>query len=191
MNAPSQARLDTVIETPRLLLRVPRLEDFEGYAELVGDEETARYIGGHVPRATAWRKFLQQPGAWLVQGYGMFSVIDKASGQWLGQVGPWIPDGWPGNEIGWSLRRSAWGQGFAGEAAIAAIDWAFAHLGWDDMIHCIAPANVASQRLAQRLGSVNRGPGRLPPPYEDAPVEVWGQTRQDWLQRHAADAQSR
>src|SRR5690606_6469794 len=128
MNASPHSRLDTVIETPRLLLRVPRLEDFDGYAELVGDEETARHIGGHVPRATAWRKFLQQPGAWLVQGFGMFSVIDKASGQWLGQVGPWLPDGWPGNEIGWSLRRSAWGQGFAGEAAVAAIDWAFAHL---------------------------------------------------------------
>src|SRR5690242_13954606 len=79
----------TVIETPRLLLRLPRLEDFEGYAELHADEEAARHIGGAMPRTAAWRKFLQQPGAWMVQGFAMFSVCDKASGEWLGQCGPW------------------------------------------------------------------------------------------------------
>ncbi|MFZ5661432.1 MAG: hypothetical protein ACOY9B_01720 [Pseudomonadota bacterium] len=45
--------LDIRIETERLILRVPRIEDFERYAELLGDEEAARYIGGHLPRAAA------------------------------------------------------------------------------------------------------------------------------------------
>ncbi|MGK9797812.1 GNAT family N-acetyltransferase, partial [Salmonella enterica subsp. enterica] len=61
--------LDIRIETERLILRVPRIEDFERYAELLGDEEAARYIGGHLPRAAAWRRFLQMPGAWVVQGF--------------------------------------------------------------------------------------------------------------------------
>lgn len=179
-------QLGPVLETERLILRIPRIEDFEGYAELVGDEEAARYIGGHMVRAAAWRKFLQQPGAWLVQGFGMFSVIEKVSGEWLGQIGPWKPDGWPGNEVGYAFRRTAWGRGFATEAAVAAIDWAFANLGWTEMIHCIDPANVPSQRLAQRLGSVNQGPGRLPPPFENAPVDIWGQTRDDWARVRAS-----
>ena len=131
-------------------------------------------------RAAAWRRFLWQPGAWMVQGFGMFSVLDRDTGLWLGQLGPWRPEGWPGNEIGYSFHPDAWGRGYATEAAVAAIDWALAHLGWDDFIHCIAPANLASQKVAQRLGSRLRGPGQLPAPYEDAPVEVWGQTAAQW-----------
>ncbi|HET9189861.1 MAG TPA: GNAT family N-acetyltransferase, partial [Rudaea sp.] len=98
------------IETARLILRLPRIEDFDGYAELHADEEAARHIGGALPRAAAWRKFLQMPGAWMVQGYGMFCAIDKTSGEWLGQAGPWFPEGWPGTEVGWAFRRSAWGK---------------------------------------------------------------------------------
>lgn len=176
---------DLRIETERLVLRVPSAEDFDAYAELLADEEACRYIGGHMPRAAAWRKFLQMPGAWLIQGFGMFSVIDKASGQWLGQMGPWQPAGWPGTEVGWAFRRSAWGKGYATEAAIAAMDWACDYLGWTDIIHSIDPDNQASQALARRLGSRNRGPGRLPAPFDAAEVEIWGQTREQWHARRA------
>ncbi|MBJ6984258.1 GNAT family N-acetyltransferase [Luteimonas sp. MC1750] len=168
------------IETERLVLRLPRIGDFDRFAELLADEDAARHIGGHAPRAAAWRRFLQQPGAWMLQGFGMFSVIDRDTGLWLGQAGPWKPEGWPGNEIGYSFHPDAWGRGYASEATVAAVDWALANLGWDDFIHCIAPANLASQALARRLGSRLRGPGQLPAPYEDAPVEVWEQTRAQW-----------
>ena len=173
------------IETERLILRLPHIDDFERYAELHADEEAARHIGGSLLRAPAWRKFLQMPGAWMVQGYAMFSVVDKASGLWLGHVGPWQPEGWPGTEVGWAFHRSAWGKGYAREAAVAAIDWAFDALGWREVIHSIAPENHASQALAQRLGSVNRGPGKLPPPHEDVRIDLWGQSREDWLARRA------
>lgn len=175
------APVGPVLETARLILRVPRLEDFERYAELMADEEAARYIGGRLERAPAWRRFLQMPGAWVVQGFAMFSVLDKSSGKWLGQAGPWKPDGWPGNEVGWSFHPDAWGRGYATEAAIAAMDWAFDTLGWDSVIHCIDPANAPSQRLAQRLGSHNRGAVQMPPPYQDLATEMWGQTREEWF----------
>lgn len=173
------------LQTARLILRLPRLDDFEAYADMQADAEAARFIGGVLSRAEAWRKFLQMPGAWAIQGFAMFSVIDKSSGDWLGQLGPWRPEGWPGPEIGWAFRRSAWGRGYATEAAEAAIDWTFANLGWDEIIHSIDPENRASQALAQRLGSHNRGPGRLPHPYEHLPTEIWGQTRQDWDARRS------
>lgn len=171
------------LETARLLLRLPVREDFERFADMFAVEDNVRFIGGAHPRSAAWRRFLQMPGAWAVQGFAMFSVVDKASGRWLGQCGPWQPEGWPGTEVGWSFHRDAWGQGFAVEAATAAIDWAFSELGWDEVIHTIQPGNVASQAVARRLGSVRRGPCRLPPPHDDLPMETWGQSRAEWLAR--------
>lgn len=171
---------DIRIETERLLLRVPRIEDFPRYAELLADEEACRHIGGHQPIGGAWRRFLQMPGAWALQGFAMFSVIEKAGATWVGQIGPWRPYGWPGNEIGYTFHPDAWGKGYATESAVAAIDWAFANLGWDEIIHCIAPENVASQKVAKRLGSTLRGPGTLPAPHDGARVDIWGQTRAEW-----------
>jgi RimJ/RimL family protein N-acetyltransferase len=174
------------IQTERLILRLPRIEDFERYAELKAHEEATRHIGGVQPRHAAWRQFLQMPGAWAVQGFAMFSVIEKSSGRWLGQLGPWQPDGWPGTEIGYAFHPDAWGKGYAVEAGVAAIDWTFGTLGWREVIHCIAPDNVASQNVARRLGSQLRGPGRLPPPLDDHPIEIWGQTHEQWLHRQDA-----
>lgn len=173
------------IETDRLILRPPRLDDFEAYAANMADAEAARFIGGQQTRALAWRGFLTGAGAWLIQGFSMFTVIEKSSGQWIGRIGPLRPDGWPGNEVGWGLARSAWGKGYALEGCTAAIDWTFEQLGWDEMIHSIDPDNHASQVLAQRLGSTCRGVGKLPPPFEDSPSEIWAQTREQWHRRRA------
>ncbi len=172
------------------MLRVPRRADFDAWAAFAADAETARYLGGVQPRSVAWRNFLTIAGAWSIQGFAMFSVIDKATGRWLGRVGPWFPEGWPGPEIGWGIVRDAWGRGYATEAASAAIDWTFAALGWDEVIHVIAADNAASAAVARKLGSRNRGPGRLPPPYEATLIDVWGQSRAEWEARKtsAADA---
>ena len=88
-------------------------------------------------------------------------------------------------QIGWALHPDAWGKGYAYEAAAATMDYAFDVLGWDDVIPSIDPDNTASQRLAERLGSTNRGPGRLPAPYEASTVDRWGQTRDAWRARRA------
>jgi RimJ/RimL family protein N-acetyltransferase len=90
-----------------------------------------------------------------------------------------------GDEIGWTLAREGWGKGYATEAATAAIDWAFANLGWTRIIHCIAPTNTASQAVAKRLGSTPHGPGHMPAPRDQDPIEIWGQTREQWLSRRA------
>jgi len=171
------------IETARLLLRLPRREDFDRYADMHADEETARHIGGAMPRAASWRKFLQMPGAWAMQGYAMFSVVEKSSGKWIGQVGPWQPEGWPGTEVGWAFHRDSWGKGYALEGAIATIDWVFANLGWSDVIHSINPENTPSQALAKRLGSRILRQATLPPPYEMVTLDIWGQSREEWSAR--------
>ena len=174
------------LETGRLQLRVPRIEDFERFAELYMHPTAARHIGGPMLRHDVWRKFLHMPGAWVLQGFAMFSVVEKASGLWLGLAGPWQPDGWPGTEVGYAFHPDAWGKGYATEACGAAMDWAFDTLGWDEVIHSISTANTASQAVARRLGSVNRGPAKLPPPLDSHPIEIWGQTREQWRARRGA-----
>lgn len=171
------------IETERLILRPPRIEDFDAYAANMADEEASKFIGGPQGRAVAWRGFLQLAGAWSIQGFSMFSVIERSGGRWVGRLGPWKPEGWPGNEVGWGLARAAWGKGYATEGACAAIDWAFEHLGWDCMIHCIDPDNIASADLARRLGSSVIRKVSLPEPYQDKVADLWGQTREQWFDR--------
>jgi len=168
------------LETARLILRPTAPEDFEPWAAFMADEETTRHLGGVQLRSVAWRGFLTMAGAWSMQGHSMFSVIEKATGRWVGRLGPWTPEGWPGTEVGWGIVRDAWGRGYATEGAAAAIDWAFDSLGWTEVIHCIGPANVASQNVARRLGSSLLRNGHLPAPYEHEAIGVWGQTREQW-----------
>ena len=171
------------IETERLLLRPPRLGDFRPWAEFAADEQAARYLGGAQPRGAAWRGFMTMAGAWSLQGFAMFSVIEKSTGHWVGRVGPWMPDGWPGTEIGWGIIPARWRLGYATEAATAAIDWVFDVLDWREVIHVIDVENMASQAVARKLGSRSRGRGQLPAPYEAAVVDIWGQTREEWRAR--------
>ena len=171
------------LETERLRLRRIEEEDLDGWATLMGDPEAARFIGGVVPRAVAWRAMAGMAGSWELKGFGMFSVVEKSTGRWIGRLGPWQPEGWPGTEVGWGLIRDAWGHGYAAEGASAAIDWAFANLGWTEVIHTIDPQNQASIALAERLGSTDLGPCKLPAPFEALKVRAWGQPREKWLAR--------
>jgi RimJ/RimL family protein N-acetyltransferase len=174
--------LGPTLITERLILRPPVAEDFDPYAQLMADEATARYIGGVQPRSVAWRGFMTIAGAWAINGCSIFTVVERATGQWVGRIGPWQPEGWPGTEVGWGLGAAFQGKGYAAEAATAAIDWVFDHLGWSEVIHCIDPANLASQAVAARLGSTILRQDMMPPPIE-IPIDIWGQSREQWRAR--------
>ncbi|MCJ8158978.1 GNAT family N-acetyltransferase [Sphingomonas sp. LaA6.9] len=175
-----------MLVTEHLVLRPPAREDFEGWVAFHADPETMRFLGGVQPRAAAWRGICAMAGAWHINGFAMFSLIERASGRWVGRVGPWQPEGWPGTEVGWGIAREFCGKGYAREAAIASIDFAFDQLGWDEVIHCINPENTASIRLAERLGAVNRGPTALPAPFESERVDCWAQSAAEWKARRAS-----
>ena len=175
-----------VIETARLTLRLPQASDLDGWAAMGEDAEAMRFIGGVAPRAEAWRQLCTMRGSWDIAGFAMFSVIERATGTWVGRIGPWQPEGWPGSEVGWGVSPQFAGMGYAYEAAVASMDYAVDVLGWTHVIHTIDPENIRSIALAQRLGSTNGGPTRLPAPYQDARVDAWGQSAAQWRARRTS-----
>ncbi len=138
------------LTTERLTLRGWREEDLDAYAAIAADPEVMRFMGGPLDRADTWRQIAVFVGHWQLRGHGLWVV--ERDGELIGRVGLIRPEGWPGLEVGWLLGRDAWGHGYATEAARAAADYAWRKLGAQELISLIAPDNVPSQRVAERLG---------------------------------------
>ena len=168
-----------IIETERLILRPVNPErDFEAWAHAMADEGTVRYLGTPpMNRALAWRSMAMAIGHWSIRGYGFFSLELKETGDWVGRVGPWFPEGWPGPEVGWTISPLHLRKGYAEEAGRASIDFAFNTLGWDEVIHVIMDGNEPSIRLAEKLGSRYLRTQDGLPGVTDKTVHVYGQKR--------------
>jgi len=143
------------IETERLILReIDPERDFDAWAKTMGDPRTVKFMDGKVQdRALAWRNMASIIGHWQIRGYGFFSLESKETGEWLGRVGPWYPEGWPEPEIGWTISPEHWGHGYATEAAQASLAYVFDTLGWKSAIHVILMGNEASIGVAKNIGS--------------------------------------
>ena len=166
------------IATQRLVMRGFCESDLDAYADMCGNPEVMRYIGAGQPlsRSDAWRNMAMIVGHWQLRGYGMWAVEESQTGEMIGRVGFWQPEGWPGFEIGWSLRRSYWGFGFATEAATAAMNYAFTQLKRSHLISLINPQNIASIRVAQKLGEKLQGTTKI----FGTEVLVYGISQQEW-----------
>ncbi len=142
------------LRTDRLVLRGWREDDLEAYTQLCADPDVMRYIGSGrtLERDEAWRQIALSIGHWQLRGYGLWAVESQADQSFLGRVGLWQPEGWPGLEVGWALGRKHWGQGYATEAGAAAMEFAWTRLEAPELISLIQPDNQASRRVAERLG---------------------------------------
>lgn len=174
------------IETERLVLRPLAPEDAESHIAMMQDPAVAATLGvggDPLPRTELWRQFASYLGHWSIRGFGWFSVADKASGEWLGRVGPWMPDGWPGLECGWTIRSEHWGKGYAPEAAIGSIKWTFGQFpDLPRIISVIDPSNTNSQAVAAKIGEAKSGEIFS---YRHYRLEVWAADRKTWLSRFA------
>lgn len=155
------------LETERLTLRMPTLDDAPGAAEMLGDPEVMRFLGGQavpaqeVPAVVG--KWIER---WELHGLGPFVVERKEDGRFLGRTGilVWDTRTWvhaePGEieyaqpELGWAYARLTWGNGYATEAAGAVRGWVRRERGVDRLISLIVPTNVRSCGVAERLGAV-------------------------------------
>jgi len=156
-------------------LRAFRRDDLDLLADILGDSTVALYLGG-VPatREDSWRKLMMAVGQWELLGFGYWAVETKADGKLVGQIGfgiferEIVADYAELPEMGWIFSPSVHGQGIALEAGRAALDWLQASRGPTASWAIISPENVASLKLAERLG-FERLPDAL---YHDEPIAV-------------------
>ena len=147
------------LETERLVLRAHRVEDFPNCVALWSDPVVTRFISG-VPQTLeeSWSRLLRYAGHWLLLGFGYWVVEEKATGNFLGEVGfadmkraiePPL-----GNtpEAGWVFAPSAHGKGFALEAVQAMHVWGAKNFQTPNSACLIAPENEPSLRLAAKMG---------------------------------------
>jgi RimJ/RimL family protein N-acetyltransferase len=147
------------LETERLLLRGWRDEDTGPWAELCADDEVMRSLGREagLSLGDAWRDMAIMAGHWALKGYGHWVLELRETGELVGRAGLYRPPDWPGLELGWTVARPHWGNGYAGEAARAAMDWARTELGTGHLISLIDDENRRSQRVAEKLGMRQEG----------------------------------
>ncbi|HEX6806412.1 MAG TPA: GNAT family N-acetyltransferase [Gemmatimonadaceae bacterium] len=143
------------ITTDRLVLRAFVQRDLEQYAPIVADPEVTKHLGdGHtLSRDEAWRQMAVILGHWVLFGYGLWAVEERATGALMGRIGCQQPEGWPDFELAYTLGRAYWGRGYAREGAGAALSYAREVLGRTRIISVIRPANAGSIRVAQSLGA--------------------------------------
>jgi RimJ/RimL family protein N-acetyltransferase len=147
------------IETDRLVLRHWRKDDFRPWYAIISHPEVHRYFGPEPMRAEdCWRRLMASAGGWQFNGFGSWAVELKADGRLVGNAGLFIawrdlePEFGEEPEMGWIMAADTHGQGLASEACRAVLDWAEANLDPTPVWAIIAPANLPSRKLAERLG---------------------------------------
>ena len=145
-----------VIETERLILRRWRETDQEPYVAMMLDAQVSDWLGGPFDRAEALARIGRNEAALEAHGYGRMAMARRTDGRFVGYCGL-MPSAetLPFNgafEVGWSVAREAWGQGYATEAARAVFADGFDRLALQEILAFTGEANHRSQGVARKLG---------------------------------------
>ena len=149
-----------ILETERLTLREMTDEDFPGLCRMLQDPEVMYAYEHAFPDDEAWEWLRRQRERYRRDGIGLWAVLEKSSGQMVGQCGLTWQDcggGEPVMEVGYLLEKAAWHKGFATEAARACRDYAFQRLGAEEVYSIIRDSNLSSQKVARRNSMALRG----------------------------------
>jgi RimJ/RimL family protein N-acetyltransferase len=142
--------------TERLRLRRFRAGDGEAYAAINADPLVVRYLGGEIDRGASDAQLARIMAHWDEHGFGLWAAELRDDGRMIGFVGlsipGFLPAVLPAVEVGWRLASDVWGRGLATEGGRAAVEWGFGGLGLDRIISIIDPQNIASLRVAEKLG---------------------------------------
>ena len=145
---------EVAFETPRLVARRLEPADREPMLAVYGDAEAMRWVGDGTPltpeECERWLAVTAEN--YLRRGYGMFALVERASGEVVGFCGLVHFNGRVEPEIKYALRRSAWGRGLATEAARALLDYGASAHGLQSVIATVDPDNHASQRVLAKAG---------------------------------------
>ncbi|HZU60393.1 MAG TPA: GNAT family N-acetyltransferase, partial [Solirubrobacteraceae bacterium] len=149
----------TELSTDRLVLRHWVDADLAPFAELNADPEVMRYFPAVLTRAQSDELAATIRSQLENQGWGLWAVEVPALTPFIGFVGlnpvSFRAHFTPAVEVGWRLARAHWGQGYATEAARAALAFAFNQLGCQSVVSMTATTNDRSIRVMERLGMVH------------------------------------
>jgi len=145
-----------VLETERLLMRSWREDDLAPFAALNADPVVMEHFPSTLTRQESDALVVRITAQLDDLGYGLWALEVRDSGEFVGFTGlalQTFPAHFtPAVEVGWRLKQSAWGHGYATEAALAALDYAFSVAELDEIVSMTAVTNVRSQRVMQRIG---------------------------------------
>jgi RimJ/RimL family protein N-acetyltransferase len=154
----SSSSAGIVVQTERLALRELSLEDVDALLEVLGDPLAMEHYPAPKTRAEteAWIRWAR--ASYDVNGFGLWAVERLADGAFLGDCGPMLQpvEGELVPEIGYHIVRREWGRGYATEAARACRDLILARFGFDRVVSIVAPENLASRRVAEKVHDTMR-----------------------------------
>ncbi|MFE9927950.1 GNAT family N-acetyltransferase [Streptomyces sp. NPDC005533] len=178
----------TELRTARLTVRRWRDSDLEPWAAMNADPEVREHLGDLLTRERSDASVARFQAEFDQRGYGWSAVEVRATGEFIGFAGlDQVDDGMPftGVEIGWRLARSAWGHGYASEAARAVLAHGFDTLGLPEILAVTTATNHRSQAVMRRIGMT-----RNPADDFDDPTVPEGPLRPNVLYRIARGART-
>lgn len=147
---------DYIINTTRLGLRKWTDADTNPFVAINKDKDVMKYFPGTVTEEETLAMISRIKTHFNVHGFGLYAVEEKSSGAFIGFTGFAIPRFesffTPCVEIGWRLQQSAWGNGYATEAAKACLEYGFGSLNFDSVFSFTALNNLPSERVMQKIG---------------------------------------
>jgi RimJ/RimL family protein N-acetyltransferase len=152
----------SMIVTPRLFLRPWRDTDRQAFAALNADPEVMHDLGGPISRTESDEKLNRYAAAFERDGLSRWVIEERGSADFLGYAGLLHRSNHPLGahfDLAWRLKRSAWGRGYATEAASTALTDAFSRVGLAEVLAYTSPENHRSQAVMARLG-LQRDPSR-------------------------------
>jgi len=180
-----------LLETERLILREWQDSDLDPFAAMCADPDVMRYFPDVWPRERSEFLISRCREKMETEGFFLAPVETKETGDFLGFVGlnssnPDMPLPFdPSVEIGWRLKQSAWGKGYASEAARAWLRFGFETAGLQEIVSFTIPDNLPSQKVMQRIGMSRDHDGdfRHPAIPKDHPCSMhvlYRLTKEDW-----------
>jgi ribosomal-protein-alanine N-acetyltransferase len=152
------------IETQRLILRELQVSDAAPLAHIWSNPDVTRFMGGPRDEAQLRQALEDEAESVASSGIALWPVVEKASGEVIGHCGLLEKEveGQAEVELIYVFGKSAWGQGYATEAAMAVREYAFEQLGLRRLIALIDPGNAASERVALKTGFLYEKETRRP-----------------------------
>ncbi len=185
-----------IVETPRLSLQPLALDDVDVALEMFTDPDVTRYVGDLMSADEIREEFPVWMRRCAGGTIGIWCIHDRESGdkhgtgallplpvdaddtEWDLMDGGDIPD--REIEVGYILKRKAWGRGIATEVCRALTDFAFERTPLDEIVACTDIGNLASQHVLQKCGMRATGPRRA---YAEDDVPGFSLSRRQWLNR--------